>query len=110
MAVEPDNGSAMSFIVTALGALGEHERAKDWIERGMLLDPANVNMGYNFACTLASNFHDPEGAMDLLEPMYEHIGEQAFNWSMVDSDLDSLRELPRFKAIIARAKARLAKR
>jgi hypothetical protein len=27
IAVEPGNGSAMSFIVTALAALGEHDRA-----------------------------------------------------------------------------------
>jgi adenylate cyclase len=107
VAVETDNGSAMSFIVTALAALGEVERAKDWIDRGTLLDPDNVNMAYNFACTLASNFHDAEAALDLLEPLFEHIGRQAFNWSKVDSDLDSLRELPRFKAMMARAETRL---
>jgi adenylate cyclase len=107
VAVEPDNGSAMSFIVTALAALGEVERAKDWIERAMLLDPGNLNMAYNFACTLASNFRDAEAALDLLEPMMEHMGMQSLNWSKVDSDLDSLRELPRFKTMIAKAEARL---
>jgi adenylate cyclase len=109
VAVEPDNGSAMSFIVTALAALGEVERAKDWIERAMLLDPNNRNMAYNFACTLASNFRDAEGALDVLEPLFEHIGLQGLNWAKVDSDFDSLRELPRYKAIVAKAEARLAK-
>ena len=108
VAVEPDNGSAMSFIVTALAALGEVERAKDWIERAMLLDPNNLNMTYNFVCALASNFHDAAAALDLLEPMMDHIGAPSLNWSKVDSDLDSLRELPRFKAMVARAEARLA--
>lgn len=108
VAIEPDNGSAMSFIVTALAALGEHERAKDWIERAMLLDPDNLNMGYNFACTLASNFGDAEGALDILDPLFDKVSQQAINWSKVDSDLDSVREMPRFKAMVARAEARVA--
>ncbi len=108
VASEPDNGSAMSFIVTSLGVLGEVERAKDWIERGTLLDPNNRNMGYNFACTLASSFGDAEGALDLLVPLFESGSLEAVNWSKVDSDLDSIREHPRFKTMLAAAEARLA--
>lgn len=45
-------GSAMGYAVTALAALGEVERAKEWAGRATLLDPENLNMRYNFACTL----------------------------------------------------------
>jgi adenylate cyclase len=108
VATEPDNGSAMSFIVTALGALGEKERAAEWIERGTLLDPHNQNMYYNFACTLATSFRDPEGAIDLLAGIFKIATIESLNWFKIDPDLDSLRDHPRFKAMLAAAQARLA--
>src|SRR5438552_8239900 len=52
VALEPDNGSAMGYAVGALAALGEVERAKEWAERALLLDPDNLNLHYNLACTL----------------------------------------------------------
>ena len=35
----------------ALATLGEPERAKEWINRALLIDPDNMNARYNFACT-----------------------------------------------------------
>ena len=37
----------------------------------MLLDPDNVNMRYNFACTLVLDLHEHDAALDLLEPLFE---------------------------------------
>ncbi len=68
---EPDNGSAMGFGVSALVALGEVERAKEWTERAMLLDPDNINLRYNFACSLIIDLHDFDAALDLLAPRFE---------------------------------------
>ena len=108
VALEPDNGSAMSNIVAALAAMGETERAKEWAERAMLLDPDNLNMRYNFACTLVLELHDFEAALDLLEPLFQSVRMEAVNWAKVDPDFDAIRDHPRFKAMLAAAEARLA--
>jgi adenylate cyclase len=108
VASEPDNGSAMSMGVSALAALGEGERAKEWVERALLLDPDNRNMRYNLACTLVVYLRDFEAALDMLEPMFTTIGFESLNWWKVDPDLDPVREHPRFKAMLAEADRRLA--
>ena len=37
----------MAQAVNAVAVLGETERARDWAERAVLLDPYNMNMRYN---------------------------------------------------------------
>ena len=108
IAIDPDNGSAISFAVSALAALGEIERAKDLAERAMLLDPDNVNMKYNFACMLVNDLHDHDGALDLLEPLFDGMPLEVLHWVQADPDLDSIRDHPRFKAMWAAAEVRLA--
>ena len=108
VAVETDNGSAMGFAVGALAALGEAERAKDWADRALLLDPGNVNLRYNFACTLITDLHDFEAALDMLGPRFETMSIEVLNWVRKDPDLDPIRDHPRFKAMLAAAEARLA--
>jgi adenylate cyclase len=108
VALEPDNGSAMSYAVGALAALGEVERAKEWAERAILLDPDNVNLRYNLACSLIVDLHDFEAALDLLAPSFERMRIEVVNWVKADPDLDPIRDHPRFKAMLAAAEARLA--
>ncbi len=108
VAVEPDNGSAMGFAVGALAVLGEAERAKEWAERAILLDPDNINLRYNFACTLITDLHDFDAALDMLGPRFETMGIEVMNWVKSDPDLDPIRDDPRFKAMLAAAEARLA--
>ncbi len=109
VARDPDNGSAMSFGVGALAALGEPERAREWMERATLLDPDNFNMRYNFACMLVDEMRDFEAALDLLEPGFESIRSEALRWAKADPDLDGIRAHPRFRAMVAAAEARLAR-
>ncbi len=108
VAAEPDNGSAMGFAVGALAALGETERAKEWAERALLLDPDNINLRYNFACTLITDLHDYDAALDLLDPRFETMSIEVLNWVRTDPDLDPVRDHPRFKTMLAAAEARLA--
>ena len=49
--------------------LGEAERAKEWINRAMLIDPDNVNARYNFACALACYLGETDAALTLLRPL-----------------------------------------
>ena len=107
VAQEPDNGSAMSYAVGALAALGEAERAKEWAQRALLLDPDNLNLRYNFACTLVIDLKDYDAALDLLEPVFAQLKLEAITWAKTDPDLDPIREHPRYKAMVAAAEARL---
>ena len=107
VAIEPDNGSAMGFLITALAVLGENERMKEWMERATLLDPDNLNMRYNVACTLISVVRDNEAGLDMLALNLERCRTDALNWMRTDADLDPVRDHPRFRAMLAAAEARL---
>ncbi|MFM2286885.1 MAG: repeat-containing protein YrrB [Pseudomonadota bacterium] len=108
VAREPDNGSAMGFLVTSLAHLGETERMREWIERATLLDPDNINQRYNLACVLIRVVGDHEAGLDLLATILAACGADSFNWMGGDADLDPVREHARFKAMFAAAEARLA--
>jgi adenylate cyclase len=108
VAAEPDNGSALGFAVGALAALGEAERAKEWAERAILFDPDNTNLRYNFACSLITDLHDFDAALDMLGPRFETMPIEVLNWVKTDPDLDPVRDHPRFKAMLAAAEARLS--
>jgi adenylate cyclase len=109
VAIEPDNGSAMGFLVTALGVLGESERMKEWIERAILLDPENLNMRYNLACVLIDISHDNGAGLDMLAFVLERCLSDTVNWMKTDADLDPVRDHPRFKAMLAAAEDRIAR-
>jgi adenylate cyclase len=104
---EPDNGLALGYVVMSLCTLGQAERAKDLAKRAMLLEPDNLTMRYNFACGFAA-LGEIDGALALLGPVFERDAAETVNWAKVDPDLDALRELPRFKAMMELADARLA--
>jgi adenylate cyclase len=107
LAQDPSNGTAMGYAVLALGALGEAKRARDYMDRALLIDPDNGLMRYNFACALASLLSDPDGALDMLGPALERDPGMLQD-TRTDPDFDSLRDDPRFQAMIAAAEARLA--
>ena len=60
LAQDPNNGTAMGYGAIALAALGEAERAKEWISRALLIDPDNMNVRYNFACSLTTHLKRPD--------------------------------------------------
>jgi adenylate cyclase len=105
VAAEPNNGNAMGFIVTSLAELSEMERAKTWAERALLLDPDNVNMRYNIGCAFVA-LKDIEFALDLLEPVLAQ--SNLLEWAKADTDLDAIRDDPRFRSMIAAAEKRIA--
>jgi adenylate cyclase len=110
LAQDPNNGTAMAYGAIALATLGETERAKDWMDRALLIDPDNMNARYNFACSLASHSkaRDIDAALKLLGPVFETLATGFLNHAKVDPDLEPLRDDPRFKAMIAAAETRLA--
>ncbi len=108
VAKDQSNGSAMGFAANALAALGETERAKEWIDRSLLIDPDNWNMRYNFACVLSAQLKDTDAALDLIGPFFAVMSRTYFNHAKADPDLDPLREDLRFKTMLEAAEKRLA--
>jgi adenylate cyclase len=108
LAQDHNNGAVTGWGVGALAVLGEAERAKEWINRALLIDPDNMHMRYNFACGLAHDREGKETALELLGPVFAKISMSLLNHAEVDPDLDSLRDDPRFQAMVAAAERRLA--
>jgi adenylate cyclase len=108
VAQDRSNGLAMQTGVTALAALGEKDRAKDWMRRALLIDPENLLIRYNFACTLAASLGDPDAALDMLGPVLERDAGKLLRDLATDPDFAGLRGDPRFRTMVADAEARLA--
>jgi adenylate cyclase len=106
---DPTNGQALGMIASGLAILGEKERAKEWIERALVIDPDNLNMRYNFACVLANELLDADAAFELLETVYSKCGSFMHTIAESDPDMDVLRDDPRFDRMLADARQRLAK-
>ncbi len=107
LAQDPSNGAAMSFGARGYAALHELERAKEWMERAMLIDPDNLNMRYNLACMIAVHFDEKNAAIHLLERNFAHGGVLNIKAAESDPDLDPLREDRKFQAMLDRARKRL---
>ena len=107
LAQDPSNGGAMSFGASGHASLGRADRAREWIERALLVDPDNLSMRYNFACTLASYLDDKDGALRHLERSLVTAG--AFHLGLIeaDPDLDPLRDNSRFEAMLTQLRKRL---
>ncbi len=107
IAAEPDHGRALGYGAGLLATLGERDRASEWIERGILLDPDNTILHFNFVCAL-TRLGEFDPALDLLSRVIEKASQGWLLWLDKDTDLDPLRSRPRFAEIVTNAKARFA--
>ena len=108
LASEPTNGSAIANGAQALATLGEVDRAREWIERGLLLDPDNLAMRYNLGCTLTVALQDDEAAMDVLQHYFQIVNTASqIKHTEADPDFVRIRDKPRFQEMIAATKKRL---
>jgi adenylate cyclase len=108
LAQDRSNGKALGMAVSSLAIMGEAERAREWIDRALLLDPGNMVMRFNFACSLAVHLKDADAALTMLGPAVEKATPAFLEHVKIDPDLDPVRDDPRFKAMIAEAETRLA--
>lgn len=98
--MDPENVRAYYFAAIMQLHLGDVEGGRSNIETALALRPDDYGTLYNAAC-----FHalagEPTKALDLLERWVD-IGEGLRDWIEHDADIDSLRHLPRFRALMAR--------
>lgn len=107
IASDPTNTGAFAKGSHALAALGQPERAREWIARAALLDPESATVPYNLNCTLLCELNDVDAAPDIMEKSFARTSKTMFRHSEVDPDLDPMRNHPRFKEMEAAARERL---
>jgi adenylate cyclase len=108
IAHDPSHAVELAWGTTALAALGERDRARDWARRALIIDPDNNSMRYNLACSLSAWLADPEFALDVLSPYFERVdGKAQLRHLEADPDFNPIRNDPRFKEMLAAAKQRL---
>ena len=107
LARDPDNGAALAFGALSFGAVGQMERAREWIDRALLLDPDNLYMRYNLAWPLLAFSGDKEAALELLEPALTRAGGTLVSLAAADRNLEPLRDDPRFQRMLDAAKTRV---
>ena len=108
LAKDPTNGAALAAGASSLIMMGEIDRGKDWTQRALLLDPENLSIRYNVACSLTFRNSDLSGALDLLEQYFARIDSPGqIRHAEIDPDMDRVREDPRFVKMVSMAKARL---
>ena len=91
----PNDVDALALGAGALHEIGNDEKADLWAERALEADAEdNEAITYNVACYYAVS-GKPDRAMDLIERCIHST-----SWIKRDTDLDSLRSLPRFKAFM----------
>jgi adenylate cyclase len=101
------NGSALASGAICLALLGETDRSREWVQRALFLDPDNLNMRYNVACSFALS-GDTDEAINTMEPWFQVVNSATrIRHSEADPDLDPIRNDPRFKEMLAAAKERL---
>ncbi len=99
LALHPENPRPAALGAAGLLAIGETERAREWLTRALAIDPDDLLTLYNAACVYAQ-LGEAEPALDLLERFIPLANDLNRAWIKHDSDFDSLRGHPRFQKIL----------
>ena len=98
--LNPDDNRALNMGAFALLRLGEREEADEWMQASMAKAPMDSIIQYNAACFYALD-GNVEKALDCLEHCFVKVGNISREWLLHDSDLDSVRDHPRYTEILA---------
>jgi len=101
--LDPDDTRALYMGANGLVGLGEYAQGLDWANQAMAIDPDEPMVLYNVACvqSLAKRHDD---ALNTLEQAVRS-GLNQKGWLEHDSNLDPLRNSPRFKKLIKQLSA-----
>jgi TolB-like protein/Tfp pilus assembly protein PilF len=97
----PNDSRALCFGSLNLFESGREDKGAQWLQRAIEVDPDDAMNLYNVACVYSSTGRVDE-ALDCLERSIGK-GMAELDWMVNDSDLDNLRDHPRFKKLLAEA-------
>ncbi len=98
--LNPGDARALSLGASALVETGQKEEGLEWAVRAVTIAPHETMLMYNVAC-LYSLAGEPDRAFDYLERAIQ-AGHAHRAWIESDSDLDPIRDDPRFQEILDR--------
>src|SRR6202171_2352774 len=98
--VNPEDPRPAIASALALLELGEKDRAKDWTTRAQAIEAEDPITLYNIAC-IYSHLGDAEAAFALLERATRNGRHFWRDWIENDSDLDGVRNHPRWAPFVA---------
>ncbi len=98
LSLHPDDARALYLTAVSLCRLGDTDRSLDWAGRALAMDPNEPVTLYNVGCVYALQ-GESEQAVDCLQRAVDN-GFGHKEWFENDSDLDSLREHPRFQSLL----------
>ena len=101
--LHPSDARALYFGANALSQLDEREKSMEWAERALQLEGEEPQVLYNVACVYAL-LGETDKAVTCLEQSTTHGWAQR-EWMEHDPDLASLREYPRFRALMGSHRA-----
>jgi serine/threonine protein kinase/Tfp pilus assembly protein PilF len=96
--LNPDDARAANLAAGVYASLGEAEPAVKYAERSLAIDPEDPMLLYNVACMYAS-LGRPEQAISCLERAVDK-GFGHREWIDNDPDLNSIRDNPKYQAIV----------
>jgi adenylate cyclase len=98
--LNPDDNRASNLGTFGLLRLGEREEAERWMKASLQKAPMDSIVNYNAACFYALA-GEIDKSLDYLENCYLKVGNLNREWLLHDSDLDNVRDHPRFAKILA---------
>jgi serine/threonine protein kinase/Flp pilus assembly protein TadD len=96
--LNPADVRALYLGANALVALGEHEKASEWAELALSMDPEESMVLYNVACIYA-RLGSVNESLDCLERAVD-AGLTLKGWIIHDSDLEPVRGHDRYHALV----------
>ena len=100
LVLHPEDSRPAVMGALALLQLGEKERANDWAARAQAIENEDPVSLYNLACVY-SQLSEPEVTFDLLERAVSNGRPFWKAWIENDSDLDRVRDHPRYAQLLA---------
>jgi len=98
--LNPDDARAVYMAANGMAALGQTEQGRQWADRALAMRPEDGMLLYNVGC-IYSLLNCREEAVSTLEKAVKY-GVTQKGWYEHDSNLDAVRDHPRFRKLLKR--------